>query len=249
VEDSAPPRLGKFWLACLLTVAMLVVFTAGVTSLLICAFFAAALMVIFGILSQQEARDAINWEVYLTVATAFGIGTALTNSGVAKVVADFLVRVGTGIGLGDAGLYGAVYLATFLISNIVTNNAAAALVFPIAMDAADQTSADRLLMAYTLMLGASASFMSPFGYTTNLLIYGPGGYKYMDFVYIGTPMQIVLWVLSVAVLAANSLPWYMSWLITLAFFVVVAAVRLTNCGFGKAASSKVKQNRSHDHGE
>lgn len=64
----------------------------------------------------------------------------------------------------DGGLYGAVYLATFLISNVVTNNAAAALLFPIAMDAAEQTGADLVLMAYCLMLGASASFMSPYGY-------------------------------------------------------------------------------------
>lgn len=65
----------------------------------------------------------------------------------------------------DAGLLGAVYLATFLISSVVTNNAAAALMFPIAMDAADQTGVDPLLMSYCLMLAASASFMSPFGYT------------------------------------------------------------------------------------
>ena len=77
----------------------------------------------------------------------------------------------------DAGLLGAVYFATFLISNVVTNNAAAALLFPIAMDAAEQTGVDRKIMSFCLMLGASASFMSPFGYTTNLLIYGPGGYK------------------------------------------------------------------------
>lgn len=64
-----------------------------------------------------------------------------------------------------------------VISNIVTNNAAAALVFPIAMTAAEETGADEILMSYTLMLGASASFMTPFGYTTNLMIYGPGGYK------------------------------------------------------------------------
>lgn len=72
-----------------------------------------------------------------------------------------IVRV---LDFSDAGLYGAVYLATFLISNVVTNNAAAALLFPIAMGAAEQTGADLVLMAYCLMLGASASFMSPFGY-------------------------------------------------------------------------------------
>lgn len=65
----------------------------------------------------------------------------------------------------EAGLLGAVYFATFLISNVVTNNAAAALLFPIALDAADQTGIDKIIMSYCLMLGASASFMSPFGYT------------------------------------------------------------------------------------
>jgi di/tricarboxylate transporter len=69
------------------------------------------------------------------------------------------------IRLVDAGLLGAVYLATVLISNVVTNNAAAALLFPVAFDAAEQTGTDRIIMSYCLMLGASASFMSPFGYT------------------------------------------------------------------------------------
>merc|ERR1719215_2403535 len=113
------------------------------------------LMICLGILSQQEARNAINWEVYVTIASAFGIGTALENSGVAKAVADALVQIGTGINMGDAGLYGAVYFATFLISNVVTNNAAAALLFPIAMDAAEQTNADLTKMSFSLMLGAS----------------------------------------------------------------------------------------------
>lgn len=126
-----------------------------------------------GILSEQEARNAVNWEVYITIAAAFGIGTALVNSGVAGGIANFLVKIGTSFGEGckfrwqeklnynyfsilyssfvvlffpdlfllrlssfiAAGLFAAVYLATFLISNVVTNNAAAALIFPIAMDA------------------------------------------------------------------------------------------------------------------
>jgi len=167
VEDSAPPRLKLLVPALLITVAMLAVYTAERASLLVCALVASMLMVIFGILSQQEVRDAINWEVYLTIAAAFGIGTALTKSGVASGVADGLVKLGGALGLGNAGLYATVYLATFLISNVVTNNAAAALLFPIAMDAAETTNADARLMAYILMLGASASFMSPFGYTVS----------------------------------------------------------------------------------
>lgn len=177
VENSSPPRLKLLIPALTLTIAMLVVYTIGIASLLVSGLVASMLMVAFGILSQQEVRDAINWEIYITIASAFGIGTALTNSGVAGGIADGLVSLGQALRIGQAGLFGAVYFATFLISNVVTNNAAAALLFPVAMDAAETTGADRQLMSYILMLGASASFMSPFGYTTNLLIYGPGGYK------------------------------------------------------------------------
>ena len=213
VKDSAPPRLRLLIPALIITVAMLTVFTANVgVSLFVCALVASILMVTLGILSEQEARDAVNWEVYITIAAAFGIGTALVNSGVAGGMANALVTVGEGIGIGDAGLLGAVYFATFLISNVVTNNAAAALLFPIALDAADQTGVDKLVMSYCLMLGASASFMSPFGYTTNLLIYGPGGYKYKDFLLIGTPMQVVLWLLSIFLLSyLDGSNWWLIW--------------------------------------
>ena len=79
---------------------MLIVVTAEVASLLVCALVAAILMVLLGIMSEQEARNAVNWEVYVTIACAFGIGTALSNSGVAGGVANFLVRIGTAIGIG-----------------------------------------------------------------------------------------------------------------------------------------------------
>ena len=182
VKDSKPPRLNKLIPALVLLLVMLVVVALApalfpdqnMGSLLVCGLVVSAIYVTFGILSQQEVRDAVNWDVYVTIASAFGIGAAMTESGLASLIADGLVKLGTALGIGHAGLYGAVYLATFVISNIVTNNAAAALMFPIALDAAVQTGADTLLMSYNLMLAASACFMSPFGYTTNLLIYGPG---------------------------------------------------------------------------
>lgn len=225
VEDSAPPRLRLLIPALAITAGMLIIFTAGLASLLVCGLVASILMVILGIQSESEARNAVNWEIYITIAAAFGIGQALINSGVADAIANFLVNIGTAVGIGDAGLLGAVYFATFLISNVVTNNAAAALLFPIAMDAAEQTGTDATIMAYTLMLGASASFMSPFGYTTNLLIYGPGGYKYKDFLMFGTPMQIVLWILSICYLSVIT-PWYLSWLGTGLVLIIVSVFRI-----------------------
>lgn len=247
VKDSKPPRLDKLIPALVLVLAMLIMVAIGpvlfpeqnMSSLLVCGLVTSIIMVTFRILSQQECRDAVNWEVYVTIACAFGIGTAMTNSGLASVIADGLVSVGNAIGMGYAGLYGAVYLATFLISNIVTNNAAAALMFPIAIDAAKQTGADELLMAYNLMLAASASFMSPFGYTTNLLIYGPGGYKVKDFLYMGSPMQVILWILTTAILSNTTIPWWVSWLWTFGVFVLVCLVFVFS-GYVKSTFNRAK---------
>merc|ERR1711862_612238 len=124
VEDSSPPRLKLFIPAMVLMIAMLALYTAGLGSLLVFALLASMVMIFIGILSEQEARDAVNWEIYVTIACAFGIGTALTNSGVADKIANILVDIGTSVGSGDAGLFAAVYLATFILSSVVTNNAA-----------------------------------------------------------------------------------------------------------------------------
>jgi len=96
--------------------------------------------------------------------------------------------------------------------------------FPIAIEAAVKTGADQKLMSYNLMLAASASFMSPFGYTTNILIYGPGGYKVKDFVHMGTPMQVVLWILTTVILSNTTMPWWLAWVWTFAVFIFVCLV-------------------------
>jgi di/tricarboxylate transporter len=100
VKDSAPPRLSLLVPALLIAAAMLAVYTAQIASLLVCGLVASILMVSIGILSEQEARDAIKWDVYITIASAFGIGTALVNSGAAEAGASFLVDVGGAIGIG-----------------------------------------------------------------------------------------------------------------------------------------------------
>lgn len=209
VENSAPPRMRMLIPALILTFGAYVSYIAGlVAELWGCAMVAAILMVALGIMSESEARNAIQWKIYLTIASAYGIGSALVNSGVAGNVADVLVKVGNGVGMGDAGLLGAVYLATVLISQVVANNAAAALIFPIAIDAATTSGVDLLLMVWCICLAASASFMTPFGYQTNLIVMGPGGYNTKDFILFGTPMQGVLLVTSVFAMVS---PLWLSW--------------------------------------
>lgn len=120
-----------------------------------------------------------------------------------------------------------MYLASNLLSSVLTNNAAAVVTYPIAMAAVDQTGADRLKMSFILMLSAS-DYMTSFGYQTNLMVYVPGGYSNMDYMKFGAPMQVILWLSSTALISANEDNWYISWFITGAGFVVVAALRLTN---------------------
>jgi len=229
VENSTPPRLKMLLPAVVLTLIMIVVSSVGWTSLLIASVVTGIVMVMFGIMSQQEARDAIAWDIFLTIAAAFGIGTAMQNSGLATILANFLVAVGDSVGIGEAGLYGAVYLATVIISSVVTNTAAAALIFPIGMQAAIKGGGDPVRMSYCIMLSASASFMTPFGYTTNLLIYGPGGYKFMDFVRFGTPLQLILWVFTVAFLSAPLSLTYVYAVIPGAMFIATGIFMSVSC--------------------
>jgi hypothetical protein len=125
----------------------------------------------------------------------------------------------------DAGLYGSIYFAANLLSAVLTNNAAALLMYPIAMETVDQSGADRKKMAMVLMLAAS-DYITSFGYQTNLMVYGPGGYSNMDFMRFGSPMQIILWLSTTAMISSPDDVWYISWIIGFIGLAVTSAVRL-----------------------
>jgi di/tricarboxylate transporter len=231
VEDSAPPRLSLIIPAVLIVVTMLAVYTAELIDLVVGGLLASFLMVAIGCLSEQEARDSIHWDIYVIIGSAFGIGSGMLNSGLADIVADFLVDVGKAISLGEAGLVAAIMLAAFLISSILTNNAAAALLFPIAMNVAESAGIDLKLMSFALMLSAS-DYMTPYGYQTNLLVYGPGGYTFGDFVRFGIPLQLLLWICGALFLTVFD--WYISWIGSAVVLAAVMAFRL----LGDASTSR-----------
>ena len=252
LEDSAPPRLRLLVPVLLIAVAMIAVYTSGWVELIVAAVFAAAIMIACGALSEQEARDAVKWDVIVTIAAAFGMSRALQNSGVAGTVAATLVRVAEISSTGRVGLLVAVYLATFLISNVVTNNAAAALMFPIAAEAAERQGETLVGISFLVMLAASASFMSPFGYQTNLMVYGPGGYVFKDFLRFGVPMQVVQLVVSVAVIALGEKLWWVSWGATAAIFAAVAFVMMQPGGNVASAARRAcarEWRRGRDEGD
>jgi di/tricarboxylate transporter len=155
------------------------------------AFVGALLMVLTRCISIPEARSSPNWQTLLSIAAAFGIGKALQNSGAAKAIADMVVG-NTSWG-GPVLVLGACYLVTMVLTELLSNAAAAALMFPFALEMADTMGVSPRPFAISIMFAASLAFATPVGYQTNLMVYAPGGYKFSDFTKVGLPLNIMVW--------------------------------------------------------
>lgn len=187
------------------------------------AALAAAALLITGCVSPDQARRSIRWDVYLMIAGSFGVSAGLEQSGGAAAIANLIVKIGRNAG-GDGFVIAAIYVATTLLSQIIANNSAAALVFPIAATISKNDGIDIYILAYSVMLGASSVFMSSFGYQTNLMALAAGGHSSRDFLKFGTPMQLVLAVVSIASLIAGSSKWPFVWLVTGVAGVVLLSI-------------------------
>lgn len=189
LEDSTPRRHTRAPLAIALLVGMVAAATLGVLDMLTAALIAGGLMVVTRCCSLTEARRNIDWSVLIVIGAALGLGKALDTSGAATGIADGLLGV---VGQHPWLVLLAVYALTSLATEVITNNAAVALVFPIALRAAEGMDANFMPFVIAIMVGGSASFASPLGYQTNLMVYGPGGYRFTDFLRIGVPMNLVI---------------------------------------------------------
>ncbi len=167
---------------------------AGIVPIVAGAIVGCILMVMAGCLTLEEAYAAINWKVIFLLAGVLTLGTALETSGAAKLLAGFLVKsVGA---LGPVVLLSVLYLITSLLTEMMSNNATAALLAPVAIAAAESLGIDSRPLLMAIAFAASASFMTPVGYQTNTLIYGPGQFRYADFLRVGTPLNIMFWILA-----------------------------------------------------
>ena len=143
-----------------------------------------------GCLSPGDARRSIDASVLIVIAGSFGIARALEQTGAAGLLGHGVVEVARS--LGPAAVLAGVYVMTMLLTELISNNAAAALAFPIALASAAELGVDPRPFAVTVAIAASLSFSTPLGYQTNLMIYGPGGYRFTDFMRVGVPLQLVL---------------------------------------------------------
>jgi len=196
MSDAGLPTFRTDKLLIALTIVAGVVGTAALNlvPLVISAITGCALLILTGCLTMEEAYQAVEWKIIFLLAGVLTLGVALEKTGAALLLSNWMI-VTVGV-LGPVALVSAFYLVTSLLTETMSNNATAALLTPIAIAAAQSLDVDPRPFLMAIAFAASASFMTPVGYQTNTLIYGPGQYTFADFLRIGTPLNILFWLLA-----------------------------------------------------
>jgi di/tricarboxylate transporter len=187
-------RKKKIFLVTLILAGIVLTASMEILPIMIAAITGFVLLVLTKCISMTEAYEAIDWRVIFLLAGALSLGVALEKSGAAKVLSGFLIDI---VGqLGPLAIVSILYLVTSLLTESMSNNASAVLLAPIAITAAESMHVDPRPFLMAIAFAASASFMTPVGYQTNTMIYGAGQYKFIDFIKVGTPLNIIFWLLA-----------------------------------------------------
>jgi di/tricarboxylate transporter len=203
VKSVTPVRHERAWIS--LAILALVVVGGGLEpwthlGTLPFALLGAALVVLTGCASMDQARRSIEWSVLFAIGAALIIAKTLDTTGAARGLADALLSlVG---GTGPVGALAAIYLCTLILTEVLTNNAAAALAFPIAHATAQSLEVSTMPFAIAVCLAASCGFATPMGYQTHLMVYGAGGYRFSDFLRMGLGLDLVCMIIAVILI-----PW------------------------------------------
>ncbi len=189
IQGAQLPNTSRSSLSLAILIGMVVLAGTGLLSMLQAAFLAAGIMIVLRVIGYSTGIDAIDWRILLAIAASLGLGGALQATGVAELIAE------RGFSSTVTQPYLALvitYFITWGLTELITNNAAAVLIFPLALAISQQLGVDFAPFAFTIMMAASASFSTPMGYQTNLMIYGPGNYHYTDFLKVGLPLNLIV---------------------------------------------------------
>jgi di/tricarboxylate transporter len=196
LQDSAPPDFARAPVAFLILLGMLVASALEWVPLFQGSFIAAGLMVATGCVTLKAARKSIEYPVLAGIGASFALGFALAESGAAELLAGWIGSIARGDPFWALVV---LYISTVMLTEMITNNAAGVLMFPIAMAVAADGGVNYLPYVICVMVGASAGFITPIGYQTNLMVYGPGGYRWADYIRFGTPLSIITGIATVLI--------------------------------------------------
>lgn len=197
IEDSTPPGHDRAWIAAVITIAMVVAAGFEWLSMVQAGLIAATLMLVSGCCNAAAARRSIDWEILLTIAAALGVGETMRTTGLADQIAHGAIAL-----TGDSPwlMLATIYLVSMVLTEFLSNNATAALMYPIVMASTANLGLDPKPYLIALMIAASCGFGTPFGYQTNLMVFGPGGYRFADFLRVGVLLDLVTMAVALAVI-------------------------------------------------
>jgi di/tricarboxylate transporter len=193
VDDSAPLRHERGLLALGILVSVILLATFEILPMFQAALLGAGAMILTKCVSIDRARRSVDWSVLIAIAASFGIGKALEVTGAAAVIANGFIGVAQGNAWWSLAV---IYFVTMLFTELLSNNGAAALIFPIALATANTLGVNFMPFAIAIMISASCAFATPIGYQTNLMVYGPGGYRFSDFTRMGLPLNFICMIIA-----------------------------------------------------
>lgn len=193
-QDLELMRPEKAGIALAIGLAVVIAAAFNIVPISIAALAGVVLTIVTGVLKPREIYGVVRWDIIFLLAGLIPLGTAMDNSGATQWLADRLVVLGDNV----SGFWLLVffYVATTLLTEILSNNAAVILMFPVAVKVAETLSFNPFAFMLIVMFAASNSYLTPIGYQTNTMVYGPGGYKFLDFTRVGAPLNLILTLLT-----------------------------------------------------
>ncbi|MFM2000745.1 MAG: hypothetical protein RI963_171 [Planctomycetota bacterium] len=200
LEDSAPVAHRQAWVSLIIFLGVVIGMTCFTEQATLVALSGATLTILLGCISAREAQRAIDLPVLLLIATALGVSKALDSSGAAEWIATYLLAWAQPFG--KVAVLAVIVLITGLLTELLSNNACAALMGVLGMATAQQLGMDPRPVLIAVAATSSYGFATPIGYQTNLMVLGPGGYRMSDYLKVGIPLDIICWTLTVLVVAS-----------------------------------------------
>ena len=192
VDNARFPRHERAPIAIAILLGMIACLATGLLTPVVATWLAALAMVGTRCVNASMARKSIDFSVLITIGAAIGIGMAVAESGLGATVGQGLVDLVRTLGGGDRLLLATIVIAASLIAQFATNFGSAVIMFPVAISTALATGASPLPFVFGVMAGAGSNFLTPFGYQTNLMVFGPGRYRFLDFPRLGLPLLLIV---------------------------------------------------------
>ena len=202
-EVSAEMRKQRFWwMTIIVIIGTIIIAALGIMPIMKSGMIGVVFLLMLKVITPKESYESINWQVIVLISALIPVGIVIQNTGTAEWIGAFIASIVESVprDLQPKVLLGLIYLLTMVLTEVSSNSATAIIMTPIALAVAQKMGFEPRAFIFAVAFAASASFITPIGYQTNLMVYGPGGYKFGDYIRAGLPLAIIFWIVAIFVL-------------------------------------------------